>query len=522
MMRWLVAGGAMLALFAQAHAAQDTPNIVVFLVDDLGWADTSVAFGESRAPSNDFFHTPNLERLAKQGIVFTHARAHTVCSPTRASILTGQSPLRHHVTNWTLHADKDPSGDWGRTGSPPDWRRDGIQPDAVVLPRLLQTAGYATIHVGKAHWGAFGTLGADPRRYGFDVNIAGHPTGAPGSYQGLDNFGNDAPGVYTPPWGVPGLMAYHGQDIHLTQVLTREANKAVDSAVASGKPFYLYFAHYAVHAPIQPDKPFMPHYTGKNYAGTEIPIPEEEARYASMVEGVDASLGELLDHLDALGVAENTVIFFTSDNGGLTARARGTSPRGTGTNTHNWPLKSGKGSAYDGGTRVAFVAAWAKPDPANAFQQALPIAAGARSPQPILSEDLFPTVLGLAGAAGGLPADYPVDGRDLRPYLLQQQADPDRPLYFHYPHVWGPHGPGYEPHSAAIYGDWKIIFYYNERTWELYNLAEDIGEEKNLAQADPGRLAALARRMKADFIALGAQWPVDRTTGQAEPLPDLS
>ncbi|MBI1320617.1 MAG: sulfatase-like hydrolase/transferase [Candidatus Hydrogenedens sp.] len=513
-MRYVVCAGLALCA-ANAQAAPDQPNIVVFLVDDMGWQDTSVPFWKERTPFNDHFHTPNIERLAKQGIKSMQARAHPVCSPTRTSILTGQSPVRHHVTNWTLWTDRDPTGRGGRTGPPPGWRLEGVQPGGVTLPALLREAGYFTIHAGKAHWGALGTPGSDPRNLGFDVNIAGHCTGAPGSYQGLDHFRKNPNGPDS-EWDVPGLEAYHGQDIHLTDATTIEAKKAVSKAVGDGKPFYLYLAHYAVHTPIQPHKKYLAHYKDRNYDGTDIDIPEQEEDYASMVEGMDASLGEIMDHLEALGVAENTLILFTSDNGGLSAHARGTTPRGTGDDTHCWPAKDGKGSAYEGGTRVPFIAAWAHPAEGNALQAALPIEAGAESQQPLISEDLFPTVLGVAGAAA--PEDYPVDGRDLRPYLTQQQADPDRPIYFHYPHKWGPDGPGYEPHSAAIFGDWKIIYFYNGKRWALYNIAEDIGETRDLAREQPDRIAQLATRMKNDFETLGAQWPVDRKTGETEPL----
>ncbi|NIA15790.1 MAG: sulfatase-like hydrolase/transferase [Nitrospiraceae bacterium] len=494
------------------------PNILLFLVDDMGWQDTSLAFWDRPTPFNEHFRTPHMERLARQGIRFTNAYAHAVCSPTRTSLMTGQSPVRHHVTNWTLRTDKDSSGSWGRVGPPANWRLSGLQPSDITLPRLLHDAGYFTIHCGKAHWGAYDTPGSDPLNLGFDINIAGHAAGGPGSYQGLENFGNKEARSHSRPWGVPGLEAYHGKDIHLTDALTTEAKAAVVKAVDAGRPFFLYMAHYAVHAPIQPHKRFMAHYTDRPYGGTNIDIPVEEERYASMVEGMDASLGELLAHLEALGQAENTLVVFTSDNGGLSAHARGKTPRDTGANTHNWPLKAGKGSAYEGGTRVPFIASWAVPRADHPLQQELPLKAGAVSKQPIISEDLFPTLLGVAGADAPSPATHPVDGRDVRLYLLQQESDPKRPLYFHYPHVWGPRGPGYEPHSAMRVGVWKVIYFYNPRRWELYNVEKDIGEEKNLAKARPRKLQKMAERMKTDLLALGVQWPRDRHTNRGEPI----
>ena len=178
---------AIVATFLAALAnAQDEPrpNIVVFLVDDMGWQDTSVAFHSERTPFNERYRTPNMERLARQGVVFTNAYACSVCSPSRTSLMTGQNAARHHVTNWTLRKGKDQSGQTKRLRSPEGWRNDGLQPDPALLPQLLHDAGYHTIHAGKAHWGAEGTAGEDPRTLGFDVNIAGHCAGGPGAYDG--------------------------------------------------------------------------------------------------------------------------------------------------------------------------------------------------------------------------------------------------------------------------------------------------------------------------------------------------
>ena len=205
---------------ATAWAAEQRagrPNIVVFLVDDMGWQDTSVAFWRKPTPFNRHYRTPNMERLAQQGVRFTNAHAHPVCSPTRVSIMTGQNPARHHVTNWIFAPDKDTSGNWGPVASPP-WRMEGLQPGDVTLAKLLRDAGYHTIHCGKAHWGAHGTPGSDPLNLGFDVNIAGHAAGAPATYQGLDDYGNKD--EKRNAWAVPGLAKYHGTDTHLTDALT--------------------------------------------------------------------------------------------------------------------------------------------------------------------------------------------------------------------------------------------------------------------------------------------------------------
>lgn len=509
-------GGALAAPFLAGAQGRKRPNILVFLVDDMGWQDTSVAFWKEPTALNRHFRTPNMERLARQGVRFTNAHAHPVCSPTRTSIMTGQNPARHRVTNWTLHPDQDTSRNWGPLAAPPEWRMEGIQPGEVTLAQLLHDSGYYTIHCGKAHWGASDTPGSDPTNLGFDINIAGHEAGAPGSYQGVDDYGNKDP--KRSAWAVPGMEKYHETDVHLTDALTLEAKAALETAAESGKPFYLYMAHYAVHTPIQPHKRFHGHYEDREYPETGHDIPKVEEDYASMVEGMDASLGALLEKIEELGVAEDTVVIFTSDNGGLSAHGRGETPRGTKLNTHNWPLKAGKGSAYEGGTRVPFIAAWAKLDGQNPLQQELPIEPGSESRQPVVSEDLFPTALGIAGAEGLIPGDYAYEGRDARAWITGRRHDYDRPLIVHYPHVWGPKGPGYEPHSSIRRDDWKAIYFYIPQRWELYNLKKDLPEQKDLAGERPRKLKKLAEELRASLERMNAQWPVLRETGEVRPM----
>ncbi len=524
-MRPILTGLLLLAAINVSNGfAAERPNIVVFLVDDLGWQDTSVAFGPEPTPQNAHFHTPHLEQLAAHGVRFTQAYACTVCSPTRTSLMTGRNAARHGVTNWTLYADRETSATTPRLEAPSHWRREGLQPPATTLPQLLcDERGYRTIHVGKAHWGAFGTPGADPRNLGFDVNIAGHSAGAPGHYHGEQNYGNQAPHEYTPPWGVPGLSSYHGSSTHLTDALTVEANRAVADAVAAGQPFFLYMAHYAVHAPIQPHHRFTSRYADQMYQGTEIRIPVAEVNYASMVEGVDASLGAILKQLEDLGVARQTIVLFLSDNGGLTRHARGTTALGTGRDTHCWPLREGKGSAYEGGTRVPMVLAWAKPDAQEVLQQQLPIAAASVCTAPVIVEDVVPTVLHWAGDAT-LAARLPdCDGVDFTPAVLGESAftarAEQRPLVFHYPHQWsGSIEGGYQPHSSIRQDGWKAIYFYEGQRWELYNLRDDIGESDNRAAEDPQRLEQLAAMLKSELQRMGALWPVNRHTGQPEPL----
>ena len=257
------------------------PNIVLFLVDDMGWQDTSVPFHECRTPLNDRYRTPNMERLAEMGVRFTAAYACAISSPSRCSLLSGMNAARHRVTNWTL--------DYGRATDAasdvlelPDWHWNGIQPDTAAsphntrnatpvttLPQLLRDHGYCTIHCGKAHFGAKTTPGADPRTMGFEVNIAGGANGAPGSYLARKNFGQGT------PQEVLGLEKYYGQDLFLTDVLTREAIGALQEPIRRGQPFFLYMAHYAVHAPYEEDVRFTAHYRGRPDAQLGAP-PQRE------------------------------------------------------------------------------------------------------------------------------------------------------------------------------------------------------------------------------------------------------
>jgi len=494
------------------------PNIILFLVDDMGWQDTSVPFHSSPTPFNQHFRTPSMVRLAESGVRFTQAYAAPVCSPTRTSIMTGQSPVRHHVTNWTFFPDRDQSGETERLLAPAHWRKEGIQPDDLTLPRLLKEKGYLTIHCGKAHWGTHGTPGSDPVALGFDINIAGHAAGAPGHYHGDQNFGNNPDDLQANPWGVPGLEKYHGTNTHLTDALTIEASLALEKAVTSGHPFYLYMAHYAVHTPIQSHEPYIENYRNQLYSATEIEIPEVEALYASMVEGMDQSLGKILAKVEELGVANETLVIFASDNGGLSAHARGTTPRNTGQDTHNWPLKAGKGSAYEGGTRIPMIVSWVQVNHAHPLQQRFPVGEGISSRAPVISEDYFPTICTLAGAE--IPGTYleKMDGKDFTSLLQDKSTEQkDRILLSHYPHVWGPQGLGYEPHSAIRKGDLKAIYFYEPRRWELYDLSNDIGEEHDLAASQAGQLRELAAQMRNEFARMGAQFPSNKETGEPEP-----
>lgn len=480
------------------------PNIIFFLVDDMGWQDTSVPFWTEKTPFNRLYHTPSMERLASEGMKFTQAYSCAVCSPTRTSLMTGMNAARHRVTNWTLNRDATVDVADEQLGFP-DWNMNGLQPVdtirqsvyATTLPQLLRKNGYYTIHCGKAHWGATKTPGSEPLNLGFDVNIAGHAAGAPGSYLGEKNFGNKEKGGHTLPWGVPGLEKYHGDTINLTEALTREAIHSVEQSLTTGKPFYLYMAHYAIHVPLEPDFRFYSRYKSMG-------LPEPEARYASMIESMDKSLGDLMDFIEQKGLAGNTVILFMSDNGGLSASARGGTPH-----THNAPLRSGKGSAYEGGIREPMIVKWpGVVKPASVCNDYLII------------EDFFPSILEIAGVKK-YKTIQKTDGRSFVPMLKQTgNTAKNRCLFWHYPNKWGAEGPGIGTTSTVRCGDWKLIYWYKDQSFELYNIANDIEEKNNLAANEPEKVKELAIKLGQYLRRVNAQRPYYKPTCNPVPWPD--
>lgn len=483
----------------QTNTEEKRPNIIVFLVDDMGWQDTSVPFWNEKTAFNELYQTPNMERLALDGMKFTQAYSCSVCTPTRVSLMTGMNAARHRVTNWTLEKDTQPVAD-DDILQQPDWNVNGMSPVegiqnsifATPLPKLLKDAGYFTIHSGKAHLGAIGTPAADPISLGFDVNIAGHAAGAPGSYYGKDDFGNKkADNV----WAVPGLEKYYGKDIFLTEALTLEAISSMNQAIDAEQPFFLYMAHYAVHTPIQGDDRFVQKYL-------DMGINPIEAKYASLIEGMDKSLGDIMDFLKQKAIDDNTIVLFMSDNGGLSAVSRGGEKH-----THNLPLSSGKGSAREGGIREPMIVKWPEKVRPNSVTDAH-----------VIIEDFFPTVLEVAGIEK-YETVQEVDGLSFVPVLKGKEFENSRPLFWHYPNRWGPIGPGIGSTSSVRLGDWKLIYYHADRHFELFNLNEDIGESQNLAEKEPAKLEELAKVLSEYLKKVDAQMPIDKATGKTVDLP---
>jgi arylsulfatase A-like enzyme len=487
---------------ATEHAPK--PNIILFLVDDMGWQDTSVPFWTQKTAFNARYQTSNMERLAAQGMKFTQAYACSVSSPSRVSLLTGMNAARHRVTNWTLMRDEKVDGK-DSVLDYPSWNMNGIQTDASInnavvgtpLPQLLRENGYFTIHSGKAHFGAIGTPSANPLSLGFDVNIAGHAAGGPATYQGVKNYGNDESGNAISVWSIPGLEKYHGKDINLSEALTLEAELAMDKALNTEKPFFLYMAHYAVHVPLEADNRFYKKYKNQG-------LEEPEARYASMIEGMDKSLGDIMDYLDKKGIADNTIILFMSDNGGLSAHARGGKPH-----LHNFPLNSGKGSAYEGGIREPMIVKWTdkvkKGSQTNAF---------------VIIEDFYPTILDMAGVKKYKTKQI-VDGKSFVSRLNQEgECVNDRKLYWNFPNNWGVKGPGIGATSTIRSGDWKMVYYYGTGKKELFNIKNDIGETINMATENPQLLKRLSKELGQYLRHVSAQRPIFKSTKKSVPWPD--
>jgi len=487
--------GAVNAMAQSPAQKTPMPNIVVVLGEDMGWQETSVPFLGRTTALNRRYKTPNMERLAEQGVKFTQAYASAVCSPSRVSLLTGMNAARHRVTNWTLRKNQSPDNP-SRLFDPPAWNLNGVSIDGSVertvratpLPALLRSAGYRTIHVGKAHFGAESTPGENPLNLGFDVNIAGHAAGGPGSYWGEKSF--SAAWRTNPPdliWDVPGLEAYHGKDTFLTEALTREAVKAVDKAVAAQKPFYLYMAHYAVHAPWEKDDRFYQKYVDKG-------IKPFDATLASMIEGMDKSLGDLMAEIERLGVAKDTIVLFMSDNG---------SPSQC---PPNLPLRGHKLNPYEGGIREPMIVKWpGVTKPATTVSD------------PVLIEDFFPTILESAGIDWRAKTVQEVDGLSFVPLLRGKgSTSPGRAFIWNFPHNYSGQG----PFSVLRQGNFKLVHHHAERRLELFNIAKDIGETQEVSSKMPDKVKDLAEVLGRQLRFLGAQMPIEKATGKPYPWPD--
>lgn len=496
-----------IGLSAQEKAALETrPNIILFMVDDMGWQDTSLPFWKEKTPLNERYNTPNMERLAKQGVMFTQAYACAVSSPTRVSLMTGMNAARHRVTNWTLQKNKSTDRK-SEVLKFPKWNINGITQapniantyQVTTLAQLLKNSGYHTIHCGKAHWGAIDTPGENPHHLGFEVNIAGHAGGGLASYLGEQNFGNHTDGTPSPLQAIPGLKDYWGEDIFVTEALTIEAKKALDKAKRLEQPFFLYMAHYAIHVPLDKDKRFYQKYIDNG-------LSKNEAAYASLIEGMDKSLGDLLDWLETNKLDKNTIVIFMSDNGGLSSESYW---RDTPLHVHNAPLNSGKGSAYEGGIREPMIVKWTGKAAENT-----------KCSQYLIIEDFFPSILEMAQVEN-YTTRQPIDGVSFIPLITDSLASSkSRNLYWNFPNLWGNDGPGIGSTCTVRSGDWKLIYYYQSGKKELFNIKNDIGEKNDLSTQNPQLVKDLSIALGNHLRRVHAQRPTFKATGKACPWPD--
>lgn len=448
---------------AAAHAGEKTkkPNFVFFLIDDLGWADLG-CYGSR------FYETPNIDRLAKTGMRFTSGYAACpVCSPTRASILTGKYPARLNITNWFTGL---------RTGKllPPEYLNH-LPLDEFTLAEALRAAGYTTGFFGKWHLGG---AGFEPTRQGFDVNVAGNHRGSPPSY--FSPYKN--PDIRDGPKGE-----------HLDDRLAAEAVRFIEKN--KDRPFFVYVNLYSVHIPLQAKKDLIAKYQAKaakiaaekkaqfaKERDVKVRLSQDHAVYAAMVENMDAAVGHVLDALRRLGLDENTVVIFTADNGGVATSE--------GWPTSNLPLRAGKGWLYEGGVRVAWIMRWpgvTRP--------------GSTCDTPVISTDFYPTILEIAGLP--LRKTQHVDGVSIVP-LLKGGKLPDRPLFWHYPHYSNQGG---RPSGSVRQGNFVLIENYEDGSLELYDLQKDLGQKQDLAKKMPERVAAMHRLLRDWRQSVNARMP---------------
>lgn len=416
------------------------PNIVFLLLDDMGYADTG-AYG------NTYHLTPNIDRLAADGMRFTDAYAAAPnCSPTRGSIMTGRWPARTGVTQY-LPGNTVPYAKLLQAELPL-----GLPLDETVIAEPLKAAGYATASIGKWHLGGGDYL---PENRGFDLNFAG------GHYNAHRSMFAPHPFVDYPD---------QREGEYLTDRLTEEAEKFIEAN--RDRPFFLYLPYYAIHTPIQAKPDLIAHYEDR-----EDPTGRNNKEYAAMTEGVDQSVGRLVAKLEELGISDNTVVFLFSDNGGVPRFA------------FNTGLRSGKGFLWEGGVREPLIVKWPGV-----------VEAGSVEETPVQSIDFYPTLLEIAGA-DDVPG-HTVDGESLMPLLTGEGGWTRDTLYWHYPHYANA---GSTPTGMIREGDWKLIEFFEDGHVELYNLADDLAEEHDLAEEQPERAAAMQAKLAAWRESVGAK-----------------
>lgn len=496
----------MMVLLGSSARGKSPPNVVFFLVDDLGWSDVG-CFG------SEFYETPHIDRLAAEGVKFTDAYAAChVCSPTRASILTGKYPARLNLTDW-LPGRRDFAFQKFKNAV----IHQHLPFEEVTLAERLKEMGYATGIFGKWH---LGRKPSDPKAHGFDVHIPDVPS----------NWR-----TFHGPFGMKTFASKKGD--YLTDRITDEALEWMEASKANDKPFFLYMSHFAVHDPIEGRADLVEKYTAKLAAATPDDSPDfllegnpddpdnptqaelkqlietpayarhgvlprgaikirqkqDNIEFAAMVESVDESLGRIVAKLEALGVEENTIVIFFSDNGGMAAINVGNPKRvvpeaqvDKAYATACLPLRGAKGWLYEGGVRVPMIVKWPRKSKAGTVVD-----------EPVISTDFYPSILEMIGQEGETE-----DGQSFVA-ALKGEAFERGPIYWHFPH-YSNHGMQ-SPAGAIRDGDFKLLEYFENGSVQLFNLAEDIGEQKNLAATNPSKAEALRKKLHQWREDVGAQ-----------------
>ncbi len=463
----------LLTILATSALGNEKPNVLFILADDLGWKDLS-------NEGSTFYESPHIDRIANEGMKFTQGYATCqVCSPSRASIMTGKYPARLNIT------------DWIGAGMGTGWKRNTILLPAiyehqlphadVTVAEAFRDAGYRTFFAGKWHLGGKGSY---PEDHGFEFNIGGHERGSP-------------PGGYFSPYSNPKMKSGPKGEL-LPLRLGTETSDWIEAH--QDEPFFAFLSFYSVHGPIQSTQKLWKKYRDKASKQlkperrfiidrtTPVRQVQDNPLYAGMVESMDSAVGSVLETLDRLGLTDNTIIVFTSDNGGVAA--------GDGKATSNLPLRGGKGRQWEGGIREPFYVRWAGGKQGTCST-------------PVTGTDFYPTLL----EACGLPKkpDQHVDGMSLVPLLQKKAGDSaakriaNRDLFWHYPHYGNQGG---EPSSIIRSGDWKLIWYHEDRRSELFNIADDIGEQNDLSQQRPKLVEKLKAQLNGWFKEVDARMPL--------------
>ena len=473
------------------------PNVVFILADDFGWTDI-------RSWGSDYYLTPHLDRLSEQGMRFPQAYAFPNCMPFRAALMSGQYAPRTGV--YTVNNGNRGQAGNRRLDAPPN--RRSLDFELVTLAESLRLGGYATGHFGKWHMGGENE-GGYPTAQGFEVNFGGADRGVPPQRNGSANYFADANGAFA----VPHLEANGIANQYVTDRLTTEALDWLEEE--KDRPFFLYFSHFSVHLPKQAKADDIAFFN-------RLPRGERhnDSIYAAMIKAMDDSIGAVVDYLETTDsvrspgrkLIDNTMVIFYSDNGGVGGYSD-IGIRGANEVTRQAPLRSGKGSLYEGGVRVPFMIRWDGQAPAGTVNET-----------PVAPIDWYPTLLALAGVEA--PGEHVLDGENLLPLFRDPAASlPPRPLFWHFPCYTQASTPlgtwRSKPCSVILSGDWKLHYYYEDERYELYNLALDIGEADNLAETRPEVQQALARQLRAWLVETEAALPSVQATGRRVGLPPV-